>query len=121
MSDENTFQSVTKRLFQQHLLREDETNAYCRQEDIAKHFRKIVEECVKKQGELFVSEVEIITEPLSPLAEKTIAQIAKRHGYHAECTNRNHQLEYLGSDGGGHYSTDYYHYLHYGRILVTLA
>lgn len=121
MSDENTFQGVTKRLFQQHLLREDETNAYCRQQDLAKHLRKIVEECVKKQGELFVSEVEIITELFSPLAKTTIEQIAKKHGFHAECGNYRRALKYLGSDGGGHYSTDYYHYLQYGRILVTLA
>lgn len=120
MSDRSIFQIVTKQLFQKHLAEEDGTNAYIAQKDITKQFRKTVEECVRRQGELFVSEVEIVTEPLSPLAEESVLRIAKKHGYHAECSNHDHRLKYLGSDGGGHYSTDYYHYLQYGSIRLTL-
>lgn len=120
MSDRSTFQIVTEQLFQKHLAEEDGTNAYIAQKDIAKHFRKTVEECVRRQGELFLSEVKIVTEPLSPLAKESVVRIAKKHGYHAECENRTYKLKYLGSDRGGHYSTDYYHYLEYGSIRVTL-
>lgn len=121
MSDRSTFQIVTKQLFQKHLAEEDGTNAYIAQKDIAKHFRKTVEECVKQQGELFISEVKIVTEPLSPLAAEAVVHIAKKHGYHAECENRAYKLKYLGSDRGGHYSTDFYHYLQYGHIRITLS
>lgn len=120
MSDRSIFQVVTKQLFQKHLAEEDGTNAYIAQKDIAKHFRKTVEECVRRQGELFVSEVKIVTEPFSPLAEESVVRIAKKYGYLAECSNHNYKLKYLGSDGGGHYSTDFYHYLQYGKIHITL-
>lgn len=121
MENANTYTVVTKRLFQKNLLREDETNAFCAQEDIPRDFLRIVNECVKKQGELFVSQVELITEPLSPLAKKMVKQVAKQCGYHVECTNQDHRLEYIESDGSGHYSTDFYHHLQYGCIRVTLA
>jgi len=121
MNDHSTFQVVTEQLFRKHLAAEDGTNAYIAQKDILKHFRKTIERCVKRKGELFVSEVEIITEPLSALAVESVTRLAKKHGYHAECDNRDYKLKYLGSDRGGHYSTDYYHYLQYGSIRVTLA
>lgn len=121
MNDHSTFQVVTEQLFRKHLAGEDGTNAYITQKDIIKRFHKAVERCVKRKGELFVSEVEIITEPLSPLAVESVARIAKKHGYHVVCSNHDHKLKYLGSDRGGHYSTDYYHYMQYGSIRVTLA
>lgn len=120
MSDHSTFQIVTEQLFQMHLAEEDGTNAYITQKDIARRFRRTVEGCAKRRGELFVSEVNIVTEPFSPLAKESVVRIAKKHGYQAECDNRAYKLKYLGSDRGGHYSTDYYHYLQYGYILVTL-
>lgn len=121
MSDGNTFQGVTKQLFRKHLECEDGSNVYLPQRDIERKFIAVVDECVKRSGELFVSEVEIITESFSPLAMIAVEEIAKKNGVHAECGNYRRALKYLGSDGGGHYSTDYYHYLQYGRILVTLA
>jgi len=118
---ENSHTTVTKRLFQKHLLREDETNAYLSQVEMSRKFNATVDECVKKMGELFISEVEIITEPFSPLARIMVERIAKKYGLIAHCENHHRALKYLGSDGGGHYSTDYYHYLEYGCIRVTLA
>lgn len=87
---------------------------------ISRKFKSSIERIAKLNGELFLSEAVIITEPLSPLAISAIERIARRHGYVVACKNELKQLQYLGSDGGGHYSTDYYHFLRYGYILVTL-
>jgi hypothetical protein len=99
---------------------DDTRHVYITQADIEKKFRQSVERCVRATGELFVSEVCIITEKLSPLAITTIERLAKKHGYAVDCTNEDMQLEYLCSDFGGHYSTDYYRFLSYGKIRVTL-
>lgn len=113
---------VYEELFQKHLAKKDGSNAYIRQEKLPKLLRKTALACAKAKGELFVNEIEIITEPFSPLAKLHAEQLIRRYGLTAtRCENETRQLEYLGSDGGGHYSTDFYRFLHFGRIIVTLA
>ena len=116
---DNEYTEITLELFEQYFS-DDERRLFLSQDTIGAKFKRSVEQIAKRSGELFLSEATIITEPLSPLAISTILRIARRHGYVATCKNDQIQLEYLGSDGGGHYSTDYYHFLHYGNILVTL-
>lgn len=121
MDYDHIYECITPELFRIHLERKDGSVAYIAQEDMSKLFRKTVEACAKAKGELFANKVVIITEKLSPLAIKAIVKIAKRNRYSVVCDNPGHQLEYIGSDGTGHYSTDYYRLLQYGRVLVTSA
>lgn len=121
MASDHEYEDIDEELYERYLKCSVGTNVYITQTEIPKRFRKVVDACTKHGGELFVTRVDIITEHLSPLAKQSVERIAKRHGFHVECSNRNHQLEYLGSDFGGHYSTDFYRFLQYGHIVVTLA
>lgn len=110
---------ITKALFKKYLEDEDGENAFIPQEKMERMFHVAVQQCTKNTGELFAHHIKIVTEKLSPLAMDAITTIAQKHGYDVECENRLTQMEYLGSDGGGHYSQDFYRYLEYGLIDVT--
>jgi hypothetical protein len=116
MSDK--YEQITESSFREYL--ENDGYIFLTQAEIPRKIRKSVDACVQKMGELFLSEVRIITEELSPLAMVAVARVARKCGYSVDCTNENLELEYLGSDGGGHYSTDFYRFLSYGQIRVTL-
>lgn len=118
MSNDNVYLPITKRFFKKYLEDGDGHNVFIPQDELPRKFRQAVELCVKHKGELFITSVEIITEELSPLAQIAVAEIARTHGYSAVCENRNYKMKYIGSDGGGHYSTDFYECLQYGRIIV---
>lgn len=112
---------VDQTLFKRHLKCSSENDVFISQGEFETRFFGAVE-CVRKQrGELFLSEMGIVTEhPITPLAEKAIVAICNAHGYKALCCNKSQKLKYLGSDGGGHYSTDFYRILEYGHIAVSV-
>ena len=118
MSD--TYTPITQALFLKKFGKGDGTNAFISQVELEKTLHSVVEACTKAKGELFAHDVHIYTEKLSPLAQKAVEKLASKRGYRAVCENRTWQLEYLYSDGGGHYSTDYYNYLEYALIRVSL-
>ena len=118
MSDAYT--PITEALFRKHFLRDDGSNAFIPQEGLSQSLRRVVEACTQAKGELFAHDVHIYTEKLSPFAQQAFEKLARKRGYSAVCENRTWQLKYLYSDGGGHYSTDYYNYLEYALIRVSL-
>lgn len=88
------------------------------QEDMKKQLPLVIKEHCRESEILFLDEIVIITETLSPLAEKELKRIVKRMGYTAECKNTTMQGKYLYSDGGGHYSTDYYEIIEHARVTI---
>lgn len=116
----HTYTPITQTLFHKHCASDDGTNAFIPQAELGKKLHSVVEACTKAKGELFPHDVHIVTEKLSPLAQKAVEKLASKRGYRAVCENHTRQLKYLYSDGGGHYSTDYYNYLEYGLIRVSL-
>ena len=121
MPSDHEYENVDEKRYEKYLKSVEGRSVYIPQMMLSKRFRKEVDACAHRVGELFLTRVDIITERLSPLAILSVERIAKKHGYAVKCSNRSHQLEYLGSDFGGHYSTDFYRFLQYGHILVTLA
>jgi hypothetical protein len=118
--DDHQYVPITKDLFKKHW-RGSRRTVFIPQNEMGKRFRSAMEGIAKRNSELFLSEGFIITEKLSPLAEKEVCRIAKKHGYKAKCECGNKKLQYLGSNFGGHYSTDYYEILECSEIHVTLA
>ncbi len=110
---------ITEELFTKHL-GYDERYVFVSERDIPKKFKKLVEGIARQRGDLFVSECFIITDRLSSLAENEVKRIAKRNGYQVTFEMGSAQLRYLYSDGYGHYSTDFYEFLEYTQIHVTL-
>ena len=96
-------------------------DAYISQSDLNDKLPHVIAEHLRKRGELFLDSLVIATETLSPLAKDAVAQIVQSLGYHAECTNTSQAGRYLGSDGRGHYSIDYYEILRYAEITITPA
>ena len=95
--------------------------AFISQCDLKEKLPHVIAEYLRKRGELFLDRLVIATETLSPLARDAVIQLADSLGYHAECANTSKTGKYIGSDGGGHYSTDYYEILRYAEITVTPA
>lgn len=79
------------------------------------------------EGRLFLVEKEfeldIFTEPLRlATAADAIRELCATLGYRVlAMTNKTKQGKYLGSDGGGHYSTDYYEIINYACITLVSA
>ena len=83
-------------------------------------FVLVVESHKQETGQLFILLLEIITQPLSPLAHKAVQEICEKYGYRViAIDNKTQQGKYLGSDGGGHYSTDFYEMIKYASITIT--
>lgn len=91
------------------------------QSDLRDKLSHVITEHLRERGELFLDRIVIATETLSPLAIDMVIQLAESLGYHAECKNTSQAGKYIGSDGGGHYSTDYYEILRYAEIAITSA
>lgn len=89
------------------------------QREFRKQIPLAVTQYCKDKGILFLDKIEIATETLSPLAIEAVTKICKRLGYKSLCKNTSERGRYLGSDGGGHYSTDFYEIFEYGLITIT--
>jgi hypothetical protein len=73
------------------------------------------------QRELMLESIEFVCPPLSP---SEIIELADYYREGGQCVSIQHLFlkgKYLGSDRGGHYSTDYYEYYQYTHIKVDLA
>lgn len=111
---------VTERLFKEHLAG-DKTCVFATTEDIPKKIKEIIRGITKKDKKVPAKGARIVvTEPLSPLAVEGVKRITKKLGFRATCKPMNKRLRYLYSDFGGHYSTDYYEFLEYSQICVTV-
>ncbi len=80
--------------------------------------RELRDTCEEVTRELPLEMWEIATDALEPNQVSSLALLFHHAGRRLIVYNRRLRLEYLGSDRGGHYSTDYYSYLVYTHILV---
>lgn len=89
--------------------------------ELSKKLKKVVERIVKKNGELFISEVIFVTERLTLSRVAQLVEVARKLGFDLEYKERSMNLKYLYSNGYGHYSTDFYRILMYATVRITLA
>jgi hypothetical protein len=69
-----------------------------------------------------VATVTILTEPLSDLEKVTVNSFCIEHGYKVvKIDVINQKGGYIGSDGGGHYSVDYYEFITYSAVTIVSA
>lgn len=92
--------------------------AFIRQADMKRELLNVIKQYMTERGVLFLDNVVIATETLSPLAMEALVTLARSFGYHAACDNTSQTGRYLGSDGGGHYSTDYYEIIEYALVTI---
>lgn len=92
---------------------------FIKQSDLRVELPRAIDSYMKERGILFLDSVAIATESLSPLAVDTALQLVHALGYRAICENTSLTGKYLGSDGGGHYSSDYYEIMQYALVTIT--
>lgn len=109
---------LTADSFRKHLGSLKRHDIFASHEDLEKRFCDIAAEAGKKKRRKFPTSFGVVTEHLSPLAILGLRSVAVRGGYRIlEATHRSRELEYIGSDHGGHYSTDYYRILRYDLVV----
>jgi hypothetical protein len=114
------YSTVTEALFKEDL--HCWVDIFVTQERFEEDLVQRVREKLLARGEIIVSRLVIATEPLCFLAFGVVEEICKKNGFRVEkIENKIHSGKYLGSDGYGRFSSDFYDMVQYGAITITAA
>lgn len=88
-------------------------------ETLREDLKKIIEDQETKSNELFISPFKIITRKLSNIETKVLKrEIEKTNMFCFGTKNSKKNVKYICSDGGGHYSTDFYEFVEFCAIEI---